>query len=80
MVSGTFSLILGMFLLAFPVHSQPAIINFCTSTTTDDDFIWSKSPSDDNITESSIDYLAGKVDADNCTTPLYFPAVTVNQL
>ena len=45
-------------------HSQPAITNFCTSTTTDDDFIWSKSQSDDNVTDSSIDYLAGKADAD----------------
>ena len=44
--------------------SQPAVTNFCTSTTTDDDFIWSTSLSDDNVTESSIDYLAGKADAD----------------
>ena len=45
-------------------HSQPAITNSCTSTTTDDDFIWSTSPSDDNVTESSIDFLAAKADAD----------------
>ena len=48
--------------------SQTAITTSCATTTTDEDFIWSSSLSDDNVSESSTVHLVDKAKAEDIAT------------